>query len=69
MNELQKLILQSIIKKNDTIQDFIDDVTNTFQIKALCDMLEINRNRYNYLVRSKRLQVELLRLYVKVELK
>jgi hypothetical protein len=57
MNDLQKLIISELIKRNESDFDlFYQDFLNTFQIKAICDILGINRNRYNYLVRTQKLE-------------
>ena len=49
MNQLQKVIIESLIANSIDMKHFVIDVKNTFTINTLCDILKINRNRYNYL--------------------
>jgi len=49
VNNLQKIIIESLIHHSIDMKHFVKDVKNTFTINTLCDMLKINRNRYNYL--------------------
>jgi hypothetical protein len=34
-----------------TVTDFIKNFNECFDVKAICDILKINKNRYNYLKR------------------
>lgn len=62
MNELQKTIIQSVANTSENDCYFIDNIKMTFPVKTLCSVLNIDRNRYNYLVRSKKLDVRILKL-------
>lgn len=42
---------------------FIHHIKLIFTIKRLCKILEINRNRYNYLIRENKLDQEIGKLY------
>lgn len=47
-------ILFEILKfqNKDNVVFFVDDVKKTFSVAEICEILSINRNRYNYLKRS-----------------
>ena len=47
--------------------DFIRKVKVYFSINTLCDILKINRNRYNYLKRTNQLDFLLLELHKEVK--
>ena len=55
MNQLQKVIIESLIANSIDMKHFVLDVKNTFTINTLCDILKINRNRYNYLKEQEQL--------------
>ena len=62
MNSLQSVLLESIsdLSKND--MDFYKHVRKVFPINTLCEMLGINRNRYNYLYKRGLLYKEIMNL-------
>jgi len=66
MNDLQRVLIQSLIKRNHSKDKFCEDMKNTFTINILCEMLGIDRNRYNYLVKKDQLDTYLLGLAVAV---
>jgi len=50
MSDRQAIILQSLKdKSNNNVVQYVRDVKETFDIETLCEILNINRNRYNYL--------------------
>jgi hypothetical protein len=49
MTELQKDLIGTIKLRSSDVVAFVKDVKLTFKIDELCDMIGINRNRYNYL--------------------
>ena len=65
MNNLQKIIIESLIHHSIDMKHFVKDVKNTFTINTLCDMLKINRNRYNYLNTTKDLDQFIFRTLMK----
>jgi hypothetical protein len=52
IDELQRVIVRSIIERYDTSVDIVRAIRDTFPINTLCDMIGINRNRYYYLLRT-----------------
>lgn len=63
INDLQLDILFNIVQ--NPLRDFTCAVQQTFRIKDICAMCGIDRNRYNYLVRSR--QIHFLYLALKNE--
>ncbi len=57
---LDKVILKTLYKGTD--ENFIKYIKEWYTINALCDLLDINRNRYNYLVRTNQLDSEILKI-------
>ncbi len=52
MSDRQAIILQSLKEQSKgNVVTYVKYVKDTFEITALCDILNINRNRYNYLNR------------------
>ena len=62
MNDLQKIIILCIMKRTKSIQELYIAMLSTFTINTLCDMMDINRNRFNYLVRQGQFKNEVLKL-------
>jgi len=62
INDLQKIIILSVMKKSKSIQELYINMLSTFTINTLCDMMNINRNRFNYLVRQGQFKNEVLKL-------
>ena len=62
MTDLNRNMIKFIndISNNDI--DFLDNMKRILSIKKICAILKINRNKYNYLVRNKQLNIELLKL-------
>ena len=66
MNELQKEIIKSIVKISPTHTDYYNNMLATFPINTLCEMIGIDRNRYNYLVKTNCLIDVLINLMEKI---
>ena len=49
MNDIQKVIVQSIYEHHPLEYDFLKHVKMTFPVVTICDMLGITRNHYYYL--------------------
>ena len=46
------IILNALIKEYENIDILTQSIKDNFTIADLCDILNINRNRYNYLIRT-----------------
>jgi len=55
-------LLNHIINSGLDDEDFIHEVKIGFSINNLCILMGINRNRYNYLVRTNQLDDYILKL-------
>ena len=62
MEDVNKNLLKYIIDISQNDKDFLFRFKNIFTIKRICNILVINRNKYNYLVRNSQLDIELLKL-------
>lgn len=60
INEIQLLFLKSIVQL--PLSQFINAFDNMFNIKIQCSIFKIDRNRYNYLARTRQLDVMILEL-------
>jgi len=52
---IKKVLLKIMKKISRSDDEFIKYFTSTFTISEICEILKINRNRYNYLKRVKKL--------------
>ena len=50
MNDLQKIIIESIINNHHDYDSIIQDLKQTFTVTTLCQIMSIDRNRYYYLI-------------------
>ena len=64
--EERKKLIDMMIHYSD--EKFIKLMKESFTVNELCDILTINRNRYNYLKKHKKLDLELLRFKALKEL-
>ena len=62
MNSLQEVIVQELDKLSQTDLEFYKHMRTVFGIGLLCDILGINRNRYNYLYKVGKLYTEIVKL-------
>ena len=62
MEDVNRNLLKYINGLSDTDLQFLAIAKSILTIKRICDILLINRNKYNYLVRHDRLDIELLKL-------
>ena len=65
-NDIQKAIILSIVENSKDMHECITNMKATFPVNTLCEMFEINRNRYNYMKRTKSLDYWLSALINKV---
>lgn len=61
-NDLKRNMIKYLNDISDSDKAFIENVQAILSIKKLCDILKINRNKYNYLVRNNQLNIEILTL-------
>lgn len=59
--ELKKNMLRYVNSISLDDNSFIDTFKMVFTIQNICDIMRINRNRYNYLVRNNLLDKEILK--------
>ena len=52
---IKKELMKVMKKISQSDEQFINYFTSTFTISEICEILKINRNRYNYLKRVKKL--------------
>lgn len=62
MTKLQHDIFRCVIKHSKNDNEYLQHIKKIFSINTLCTILIINRNKYNYLIRSKQYDNELLKL-------
>ena len=62
--DLKRNMLKYINDISDSDDSFIKNIQAIIRVKELCDILKINRNRYNYLVKNNQLNIEILTLRV-----
>ena len=62
MESIKTSLIKIMIRISSSDDEFIKHMKGTFSIKELCDILNINRNRYNYLKRIKQLDHEILKI-------
>lgn len=62
-------LIKKIHEMTTNDEQFIESMKKTFSITDLCSILEINRNRYNYLVKKNKLDLEILRFKVQLEMR
>lgn len=55
-------VIKIIDGASTTDNEFLHELTSIFNVNQLCELLGIDRNRYNYLKRTKQLDKELLKL-------
>ena len=66
MTHIQKIIIERVKKHSRNDETFIFYIKELFNIKSQCEILKIDRNRYNYLKRTNQLDTEILKLKKKV---
>lgn len=61
MSDLYLNWLKYINEVSKSDWEFLDNIFRFLSIRKICEMLHINRNRYNYLVRTNQLNKMLLK--------
>ena len=61
-NDLKRNLIRYVNNISETDISFITNIQQVLSIKQLCDILKINRNRYNYLIKNNQLNIEILTL-------
>lgn len=69
MTKLLQNFLKYINDMSETDDAFLENMKTILTVKRLCAMLGIKRNRYNYLLRTNQLDVEILTLRGKRDVK
>ena len=59
---LDSVFLNALNRANPNDENFLHDLKQWYNVNDLCRLLNINRNRYNYLKRSNQIDSELLKL-------
>ena len=62
MNSLQEIIVSELSRLSLTDREFYNHMREVFTVKLLCEILEINRNRYNYLSKRGLLYLAIVKL-------
>jgi len=62
---LDSAIITTLDNGNNNDNDFVVAVKDFFSIQGICLVLKINRNRYNYLIRTNQLDNEIIKLRVR----
>ena len=65
-NEIKDNMIKYIQSISENPETFIYHVKRIFSIKDLCCVLNINRNRYNYLLKHEQLDDTILTLKIKI---
>ena len=60
VDEIQLLFLKSIVHL--PLSEFINAFDNMFNVKTQCLIFKIDRNRYNYLARTRQLDMLIMEL-------
>ncbi len=67
MNYIQDILIDYIKTISTEGNDFIETFKMVFTIKEICKILDINRNRYYYLLRTGKLDEDIRKLKVKID--